>query len=66
MPITERLSQLYYSVALALHRARHRPPKQKTANIVVVPAHNGEKSIAHTIQALLQQTRRPGRVRVVS
>jgi hypothetical protein len=48
-------------------RARHRPPKQKTAKIVVVvPAHNEENSIAHTIQALLQQTRRPDRVVVVA
>jgi poly-beta-1,6-N-acetyl-D-glucosamine synthase len=65
--VVERLTQLYYSVALALHRARHRPPKQKTAKIVVVvPAHNEEKSIGHTIQALLQQTRRPDRVVVVA
>src|SRR4051812_42694434 len=33
-PIVERLTQLYYNVALALHRARHRPPKQRTAKII--------------------------------
>src|SRR4051812_47114670 len=30
-PIVERLTQLYWNVALTLHRALHRPPKQRTA-----------------------------------
>jgi hypothetical protein len=65
--VVERLTQLYYSVSLALHRFQHRPPKQRTAKIVVVvPAHNEEASIARTLQALLQQTRRPDRVIVVA
>jgi biofilm PGA synthesis N-glycosyltransferase PgaC len=65
--LVERFTQLYYSVALAVHRLQHRPRKQKTAKVVVVvPAHNEERSIAHTIQALLQQTRRPDRVVVVA
>jgi poly-beta-1,6-N-acetyl-D-glucosamine synthase len=65
--VVERLTQMYYSVSLALHRLQHRPPKQRTAKIVVVvPAHNEEQSIARTLQALLQQTRRPDRIIVVA
>jgi len=65
--LTERLTHLYYSASLALHRFRHRPPRTRTAKIVVVvPAHNEEGSIARTIQALLRQTRRPDRIVVVA
>jgi poly-beta-1,6-N-acetyl-D-glucosamine synthase len=65
--VVERLGRLYYGVSMALHRFQHRPPKAKTAKIVVVvPAHNEEQSIAHTLRALLQQTRRPDRIVVVA
>jgi poly-beta-1,6-N-acetyl-D-glucosamine synthase len=63
----QRLTHLYYSASLALHRLQHRPPKTKTAKIVVVvPAHNEEQSIARTLQALLHQSRRPDRIIVVA
>jgi poly-beta-1,6-N-acetyl-D-glucosamine synthase len=65
--VVERINQLYYSASLALHRLQHRPPKTKTAKVVVVvPAHNEEGSIARTLQALLQQSRRPDRIVVVA
>jgi hypothetical protein len=45
------ITQLYYSVALAVHRSRNRPPKVKTAKVIaVVPAHNEESSIARTLK----------------
>jgi cellulose synthase/poly-beta-1,6-N-acetylglucosamine synthase-like glycosyltransferase len=50
-----------------MHRMQNRPPKVRTAKIVVVvPAHNEEESIARTIKALLSQTRQPDRVVVVA
>jgi poly-beta-1,6-N-acetyl-D-glucosamine synthase len=65
--IVQQLTQLYYSTALTLHRLQHRPPKTRTAKIVVVvPAHNEEGSIARTLHALLSQTRRPDRILVVA
>jgi Glycosyl transferase family 2 len=60
-------TQLYYSVALAVHRLHNRPPKVKTAKVIaVVPAHNEESSIARTLKALLGQTRPPDRIVVVA
>jgi poly-beta-1,6-N-acetyl-D-glucosamine synthase len=65
--ISQRLTQLYYSTTLALHRMQHRPPKTKIAKVVVVvPAHNEEASIGRTLHALLQQSRRPDRIVVVA
>ncbi len=65
--VVHQLTQMYYSTALALHRLQHRPPKTRTAKIVVVvPAHNEEGSIARTLHALLSQTRRPDRILVVA
>lgn len=65
--IVERLNQLYFSASLALHRFRHRPPRTRTAKIVVVvPAHNEEGTIGRTIEALLTQTRRPDRIVIVA
>ena len=46
---------------------QNRPPKVKTAKIVVVvPAHNEEESIGRTIKALLSQTRQPDRIVIVA
>ncbi len=65
--VGQRLAQLYHSTSLALHRFQHRPPKTKTAKVVVVvPAHNEQASIGRTLHALLQQTRRPDRIVVVA
>jgi biofilm PGA synthesis N-glycosyltransferase PgaC len=61
------ITQLYYTIALAVHRANNRPPKVKTAKVIaVVPAHNEESSIARTLKALLSQTRAPDRIVVVA
>ena len=50
-----------------MHRMQNRPPKVKTAKVVVVvPAHNEQESIARTIKALLGQTRQPDRIVVVA
>lgn len=52
---------------MAMHRFQNRPPKTRTAKIVVVvPAHNEEGTIAGVLQALLAQTRRPERIVVVA
>jgi biofilm PGA synthesis N-glycosyltransferase PgaC len=62
-----QLTQLVNSATLSVHRMHNRPPKVKTAKVVVVvPAHNEEESIARTIKALLSQTRQPDRIVVVA
>ena len=61
------MAQLVASATLSMHRMQNRPPKVKTAKIVVVvPAHNEQESIARTIKALLGQTRQPDRIVVVA
>jgi biofilm PGA synthesis N-glycosyltransferase PgaC len=62
-----QLTQLVQSATLSMHRMQNRPPKVKTAKVVVVvPAHNEEESIARTIKALLSQTRQPDRIVIVA
>jgi cellulose synthase/poly-beta-1,6-N-acetylglucosamine synthase-like glycosyltransferase len=62
-----RVSRVVEAAQLALHRLQHRPPKTRTAKVVVViPAHNEQDTIATTIRALLAQTRRPDRIVVVA
>ncbi len=62
-----QLTQLYQSATLSVHRMQNRPPKVKTAKVVVVvPAHNEEESIGRTIKALLSQTRQPDRIVIVA
>jgi biofilm PGA synthesis N-glycosyltransferase PgaC len=62
-----QLTQLYQSASLSVHRMQNRPPKVKTAKIVVVvPAHNEQESIGRTIKALLSQTRQPDRIVIVA
>lgn len=65
--ISNKLTQLYWNASMAMHRFQNRPPKTRTAKIVVVvPAHNEEGTIAGVLQALLAQTRRPERIVVVA
>jgi poly-beta-1,6-N-acetyl-D-glucosamine synthase len=62
-----QLAQLLENASVSLHRINNRPPKIKTAKvIVVVPAHNEQESIARTIKALLSQTRQPDRIVIVA
>jgi biofilm PGA synthesis N-glycosyltransferase PgaC len=62
-----QLTQLVNSAALSMHRMQNRPPKVKTAKVVVVvPAHNEQESIGRTIKALLSQTRQPDRIVIVA
>src|SRR4051812_32206398 len=63
----DNIVQAYYGASMAVHRLQHRPRKTRVAKIVaVIPAHNEEATIARTVQALLDQTRRPDRVIVVA
>lgn len=65
--ISNKINQLYWNASLAMHRFQNRPPKTRTAKIVVVvPAHNEEGTIGGVVQALLAQTRRPDRIVVVA
>lgn len=65
--ISNKLTQMYWNASLAMHRFQNRPPKTRTAKIVVVvPAHNEEGTIASVLQGLLAQTRRPERIVVVA
>jgi cellulose synthase/poly-beta-1,6-N-acetylglucosamine synthase-like glycosyltransferase len=65
--LRNQLAQLYQNATQSMHRMHNRPPKVKTAKVVVVvPAHNEEESIARTIKALLSQTRQPDRIVVVA
>lgn len=65
--IAGKLTQMYWNASMAMHRFQNRPPKTRTAKIVVVvPAHNEESTIGGVIQALLSQTRRPERIVVVA
>ena len=62
-----QVTRLLQSATLSMHRINNRPPKVKTAKVVVVvPAHNEEESIARTIKALLGQSRQPDRIVVVA
>jgi biofilm PGA synthesis N-glycosyltransferase PgaC len=62
-----QLTQLVSSATQSMHRMQNRPPKLKTAKVVVVvPAHNEEESIARTIKGLLSQTRQPDRIVIVA
>jgi biofilm PGA synthesis N-glycosyltransferase PgaC len=62
-----QLTQLVSNATQSMHRMNNRPPKVKTAKVVVVvPAHNEEESIARTIKALLSQTRQPDRIVIVA
>ena len=62
-----QLGQLVANATQSMHRLQNRPPKVKTAKIVVVvPAHNEQESIARTLKALLGQTRQPDRIVVVA
>jgi poly-beta-1,6-N-acetyl-D-glucosamine synthase len=62
-----QVTQLLQSATVSMHRMQNRPPKIKTAKVVVVvPAHNEQESIAQTIKALLSQTRQPDRIVIVA
>jgi cellulose synthase/poly-beta-1,6-N-acetylglucosamine synthase-like glycosyltransferase len=50
-----------------MHDVRYRPPKRRTAKmLVLIPAHNEQDSIGNVLNALLTQTRVPDRIVVVA
>ena len=50
-----------------MHDLRYRPPKARTAKLLVlIPAYNEESSIGNVLNALLTQTRVPDRIVVVA
>jgi biofilm PGA synthesis N-glycosyltransferase PgaC len=56
------------SIAQVIHGIRYRPPRERGAAkmLVLIPAHNEESGIGHTLNALLGQTRRPDRIVVIA
>jgi glycosyltransferase involved in cell wall biosynthesis len=50
-----------------MHDLRYRPPKRRTAKLLVlIPAHNEEATIGKNLNALLTQTRVPDRIVVIA
>jgi poly-beta-1,6-N-acetyl-D-glucosamine synthase len=55
------------AVSRVLHDLRYRPPRRRTAKmLVLIPAHNEEATIGRNLHALLTQTRVPDRIVVVA
>jgi poly-beta-1,6-N-acetyl-D-glucosamine synthase len=51
----------------AMHDMRYRPPRRRTAKLLVlIPAHNEEATIGKNLNALLTQTRVPDRIVVIA
>ena len=55
------------AMSRVLHDLKYRPPRQRTAKmLVLIPAHNEEASIGRNLHALLTQTRVPDRIVVIA
>jgi biofilm PGA synthesis N-glycosyltransferase PgaC len=55
------------AMSRVVHDVRYRPPRQRTAKLLVlIPAHNEEDSIGNVLNALLTQTRVPDRIVVIA
>ena len=62
-----RAGEVRRAVSRAVHDVRYRPPRRKTAKmLVLIPAHNEEDSIGNVLNALLTQTRVPDRIVVMA
>ncbi|WP_035856288.1 glycosyltransferase family 2 protein [Cryptosporangium arvum] len=62
-----RLGDAKRSVDRFVHEVRYRPPRARTARmLVLIPAHNEEATIAKTLDALLTQSRVPDRIVVIA
>ncbi|HEY2578593.1 MAG TPA: glycosyltransferase family 2 protein [Streptosporangiaceae bacterium] len=62
-----RVGEAKRSMSRFLHDLRYRPPRARTAKmLVLIPAHNEEMTIGKTLNALLTQTRVPDRIVVIA
>ena len=62
-----RAGDVRRAMSRVMHDVRYRPPKRRTAKLLVlIPAHNEESSIGNVLNALLTQTRVPDRIVVVA
>jgi len=62
-----RAGDVRRAMSRVMHDVRYRPPKRRTAKLLVlIPAHNEEGSIGNVLNALLTQTRVPDRIVVVA
>jgi cellulose synthase/poly-beta-1,6-N-acetylglucosamine synthase-like glycosyltransferase len=62
-----RAGEARRTVSRVLHDLKYRPPKHRTAKmLVLIPAHNEEATIGRNLHALLTQTRVPDRIVVIA
>jgi hypothetical protein len=62
-----RAGEARRAMSRTLHDLRYRPPRRRTAKmLVLIPAHNEEATIGRNLHALLTQTRVPDRIVVVA
>ena len=62
-----RAGDVRRAMSRIMHDVRYRPPKRRTAKLLVlIPAHNEESSIGNVLNALLTQTRVPDRIVVIA
>jgi hypothetical protein len=62
-----RAGEARRSMSRAVHDLRYRPPRRRTAKmLVLIPAHNEEATIGKNLNALLTQTRVPDRIVVIA
>lgn len=62
-----RAGEARRAVSRVVHDVRYRPPRRRTAKmLVLIPAHNEAASIGSMLNALLAQTRVPDRVVVIA
>ncbi len=64
--VATRAGEVRRAMSRAVHDVRYRPPRRRTAKLLVlIPAHNEENSIGNVLNALLTQTRVPDRIVVI-
>ena len=62
-----RAGEARRSMSRFVHDLRYRPPRRRTAKmLVLIPAHNEEATIGKNLHALLTQTRVPDRIVVIA
>lgn len=65
--VKNTLNQVTDALKRTVHSYKYRPSKQRDPKmLVIVPAHNEEDCIADTLTSILNQTRRPDRIVVIS
>lgn len=66
-PFSGAISSIRDSFKRTLHSYKYRPPKSRSSKmLVLIPAHNEAESLSDTLNSILNQTRRPDRVVVIS